>query len=121
MSVGRVITIVVTLSADVTANGGREQRRSEGARAEFTLPAVARRLPRPTAPRRERRGNRRVTAGIREFGARGRGLREVRAATSVRRAGVKRSCAAFGLPRVVGGCEGAKCSTTARAGGRVLL
>ena len=45
---------------------------------------------------------------IPQFGARGREVREVRAATSVRRVGVKRSCAAFGLPRVVGGREGPK-------------
>ena len=59
-------------------------------------------------------------ARIREFGARGRAVPEVRAATSVRRVGVKRSCAAFGLPRAAGGCEGAECSTTARGGRRVL-
>ena len=41
-------------------------------RAEFTLPAVARRLPRLTLVSAGATCNRRVTARIREFGARGR-------------------------------------------------
>ena len=41
-------------------------------RAEFTVPAVARRLPRLTLVSAGATCNRRVTARIREFGARGR-------------------------------------------------
>ena len=46
---------------------------------------------------------------------------ELRAATSVRRVVVKHRCSAFGLPRQAGGCEGAECGTTVRAGGALLL
>jgi hypothetical protein len=58
-------------------------------------------------------------ARIREFGARGRAVRKVRAATSVRRVGVKRRCA-LGLPRVLGRCEGDRVHNGA-CGRRVLL
>jgi hypothetical protein len=37
-------------------------------------------------------------------------VRDVRATTSMCRAGVKRSCS-LDLPRVVGGCEGVECTT----------
>jgi len=60
--------------------------------------------------------NRRVTATSVSSTREGGRCVELRAATSVWRAGVKRSCAAFGLPRAVGECEGAECSTTARGG-----
>ena len=51
-----------------------------------------------------------MTRIIREFDARGRGVREVRAATSLRRAGVIPKCA-VGLPRLVVGCEGDRLHT----------
>jgi len=81
--------------------------------------AVARRLPRPTIESTGARCNRRVTALIREFDARGWAVRKLRAATSVRRAGVMPTCS-LGLPRVAGGREGDRVSTWA-CGWRVLL
>src|SRR5205085_6968744 len=97
---------------------GREQRPYGCERAEFTLPRRGAAVAAPNEGSAGGRCNRRVTMRSREFGARGRRCGAVRAATSVRRADVKRRCAAFGLPRAAGGCEGAECCTTARAGAR---
>ena len=96
---------------------GREQRRPGVSASNSRSPAVARRLPRRTTSRLERDATAVFTARIREFDARGRAVREVRAATSVRRVGVMRK-RAVGLPRVAGGCEGTDC-TLAHAGGAV--
>ena len=88
-------------------------------RAEVTLPCRGAAVGATNDASAEAMCNRRVTARIREFGARGRVAHNVRAATSVRRVGVKRRCA-LGLPRGVGGVKGTEC-TTARAGGASLL
>ena len=88
-------------------------------RAEFTVPRRGAAVAATNDPSAGAMSNRRVTACIREFGARGRAAHMVRAATSVRRVGVKHRCAR-GLPRVVGGREGDRVHTGAR-GRRVLL
>lgn len=79
-------------------------------------PAVARRLPRLTTSRRERCATA-VSRHAFVSSARGWWCADVRAATSVRRAGVLPKCA-VGLPRAVGGCEGAD-GTLGHAGGAV--
>ena len=88
-------------------------------RVEFTLPfrgaAVAATNGQPVGATCDRR----VHGCIREFDARGRAVRAVRAATSVRRVAVLPN-GAVGLPRVVDGCEGDRLLRWAR-GRRGLL
>jgi len=103
----------------LTDLAGREQHRSGVSASNSRSPAVARRLPRRTTLSAGAKCNRRVTARIREFDARGWAVRELRAATSLRWAGVMPKCA-VGLPRVAGGCEGDRLHTWA-CGWRVLL
>jgi hypothetical protein len=94
---------------------GREQRRSGCERVEFTLSRRGAAVAATNDPSAGAMCNRCDTARIREFGARGRAVREVRAAMSVRRAGVMPKCA-VGLPRAAGGCEGTD-GTLGHAGG----
>jgi hypothetical protein len=100
------------------AHCGREQRPYGVSAPNSRSPAVARRLPRLTRSRRERNATAVSRCRFVSSARAGGRCDAVRAATSVRRAAVKRRCAAFGLPRAAGGGEGAECCTTALAGAR---